>query len=107
LQPKDFAIDGQALIKAFPNYSEDSIDRGTIVHLLSLEPFDTGGKSSRIALVEAGFDAFLYFDNASFDWFTHLLCLPSGISKNKNPSVLTKLSAEIFRLFDQLLPAVF
>jgi hypothetical protein len=35
------------------------------------------------------------------------LCLPSGITKNKNPSILTKLPAEVFRLFDQLLPTAF
>jgi hypothetical protein len=67
LQSKDFAIDGQAVVKAFPDYSEDSIDRGAIVHLLCLESFDTVRKSGRVALVEAGFDAFLYLDNASFD----------------------------------------
>jgi hypothetical protein len=67
LQSKDFAIDGQAVVKAFPDYSEDPIDRGTIVHLLCLESFDTVRKSSRIAVVEAGFDAFLYLGNASLD----------------------------------------
>ena len=67
LQSKDLAIDGQAIVKAFPDYSEDSIDRGAVVQLLCLESFDTIRKSSRIALVEAGFDAFLYLDNASFD----------------------------------------
>ena len=67
LQSKDFAVDGQAIVKALPDYSEHSIDRGTVVQLLCLESFDTVRKSSRIALVEAGFDAFLYLDNASFD----------------------------------------